>query len=95
MKIIFFCIFVASSLTFTSCRTVYVATQPTQIEVNRPASPGTKYVWTNGNWEWKRRSNSYNWRNGYWAKPNRNKRYSPGFWREVPGGHHWVAGRWR
>ena len=78
-----------------ACAPSYVATEPTYVVVERPASPGTKHVWVDGDWVWNSRSHNYVWKNGHWATPYSGRTFVPGYWKSNHHGHYWVAGKWR
>ena len=81
-------------LLIPSCKPTFVATQPNQIVVVKPASPGVHHIWVDADWVWSRNSRNYQWRNGYWAVPSNNRGYTKGYWRTSPRGNYWVIGRW-
>lgn len=82
-------------LFFNGCMAGYVATEPTYVEVSRPARPGNDYIWINNDWVWNRQNHVYVQNNGLWEKPNQRKTYVSGHWQASPRGQHWVSGRWQ
>ena len=94
-KLVFLIAFIGFALFFNACAPGYVATQPTEREMTRPARPNGNYVWINGEWVWQRQTRTYIQRNGVWAAPNRGRSYTPGHWNSTPRGHQWRKGYWR
>lgn len=79
----------------SSCSPGYVSTEPTYLEVSRPAQPSLSHVWLTGDWEYNRRSRAYTRRDGHWEVPNRGRSFVPGSWKSNQRGHYWVRGRWK
>lgn len=75
-----------------SCGRTVVAARPAAPVYARPAAPGQRYVWVDGNWI--ARGGRYQWRDGYWA-PARKKQYVPGHWAPKRNGWYWQRGHWR
>jgi hypothetical protein len=94
-KLIFLMLFIVSILGFDACSPRYVNTVPTYVEPTRPPRPSANYVWKDGDWVWRRRSNTYAPPYSHWAVPNRNRTYIPGHWQSNPRGHRWINGRWQ
>ena len=70
-----------------------VPTQPPPplVEMSPPPSPG--YAWDPGRWSWD--GAEYVWRSGtYIVQPTNGATFTPGYWREYPGGWAWTEGRW-
>lgn len=57
--------------------------------------PGPGFVWQPGFYRWNGRS--YIWAPGVWTRPPRPEfhHWTPGHWRQTPGGWVWVDGHWR
>ena len=88
-------VFTVACLTFNSCVGEYVAAEPLYDDVyNRPASPGTEYIWIDGDWLWNRQTHVYMHEHGYWARPKPGRSYETGHWESEPRGKFWVKGRW-
>ncbi len=60
----------------------------------RPASPGPKHIWVNGEYVW--RGGQYIYTDGYWSvPPPRHSRWIEGRWKHRRGGWVWIPGHWR
>lgn len=73
---------------------VYVETAPPAIQEEViPVSPGPRYIWIRGHYEW--RDHRYVWFGGRWERPpHRDERWHDARW-EVRGGRYfYVAGYW-
>ena len=75
----------------------YVKVRPNapNVVVVRPACPGPKHVWIDGNWVWNPQANQYVYVEGKWIVPNNNAVWVPGHWKNTKYGWHWVDGHWR
>ena len=74
---------------------VYVRTGPPRpIVETRIVSPGPRYVWVPGYYQWDGRG--YLWRRGQWVLPPRARAvWVPGHWERTHRGWYFVQGRWR
>lgn len=78
---------------FSSCAPRVVVAKPPVAVVTRPAPPGPRYVWVDGNYI--RSGRTYVYRPGYYAIPPRGKVvYKPGYWVRRGNGYYWRNGRW-
>lgn len=60
----------------------------------RPAHPGPKYIWVQGDYVWRR--GQYVYTDGYWAvPPPRYSNWVEGRWKHRRGGWVWIPGHWR
>ncbi|MBC7536357.1 MAG: YXWGXW repeat-containing protein [Ferruginibacter sp.] len=60
----------------------------------RPASPGPRHVWVNGNYIY--RGGKYVYTDGYWSvPPPRYRNWREGHWKKRRGGWVWMPGHWR
>ena len=70
----------------------YITAQPSEVVYERPASPGSGYVWVDGDWYWS--GGRYAWRNGYWSQPRGARVYVRGTWQHTDRGYRWQKGHW-
>ena len=85
-----------SAFTLDSCGPgrYTVSTQPIAPRYERPISPGSGYVWVDGDWYWS--GGKYAYRNGYWVKPKSHHRvYVSGTWVRSGNGWYWKRGYWQ
>jgi hypothetical protein len=59
----------------------------------RPASPGARFVWIDGHWQW--RGHRYLWVSGHWERGRGKSEWVAGHWDHAPRGWHWIPGHWR
>jgi hypothetical protein len=82
-----------SSLTACSGGSQFtVSTRPETPYYARPMSPGSGYVWIDG--DWVVRGGRYQWREGRWAR-SRNRTWVGGNWDQRNGGWYWRRGYYR
>ncbi len=76
---------------------VYVKVRPNapNVVVVRPACPGPKHVWIDGDWVWSPKANQYVWVEGKWVVPNNGVVWVPGHWKNTKYGWRWVPGHWK
>ena len=85
---------VAAFFALSSCTTAYVATKPDEVIIEKPAAPGTGYVFMGPEWKWDKTKKVYvavpgewvNRPNGVWVR---------GHWKTTKHGHTWVPGHWQ
>ena len=94
-RFIYLTSFVGIGLFLNACKTAYVATAPSYVEVARPASPGNGYIWVNNDWAYNRQSKVYVQNTGVWEKQRPRKTYVAGHWEATQRGNYWVPGRWQ
>ena len=82
-------------LFFEACEPSYVVTRPVEIEITRPPSPNNNYIWIDGDWVYRRQTQSYSRNRGNWVPLRRSHTYMPGQWQSTPRGHYWRKGRWQ
>jgi len=67
---------------------------PADLVDERPATPGSNYIWLPGYWKFK--DGRWHWKKGYWeVKPNPGATWVPGHW--IKKHHHgwvWIEGHW-
>lgn len=83
------------ALSFTSEAQVIIKVRPAAPAMRaRPAIPGPKYVWVNGDYTY--RGNQYVYNDGYWAVPPASRtHWVDGRWKHRRGGWVWIPGHWR
>ena len=76
---------------------VYVKVRPNvpKVMVVRPACPGPKHIWIDGDWVWNPKMNQYVWVEGKWVLPKESAVWIPGQWKNTRFGWVWVPGYWR
>ncbi len=83
-----------AAFTMASCEGTYtVTTRPERPLYERPISPGSNYVWIDGDWYYT--GGQYRWREGYWGRARRNRVYVSGSWESRNNGWYWRRGRWQ
>lgn len=75
----------------------YVKVQPVRpnVIIIKPAFPGPKHIWIDGDWVWNPQLNQYVYVDGRWILPVQNAVWIPGRWKKSRFGWYWVNGRWR
>ncbi len=75
----------------------YVKVRPNapNVVVVRPACPGPKHIWIDGDWVWSPQVNQYVYEQGKWIMPNNNVVWVAGHWKNNKHGWHWVNGHWK
>jgi hypothetical protein len=81
-------------LFFSSCgpSAITVSARPDAPYYARPSSPGSGYVWIDG--DWVVRGGRYQWREGHWRRSG-NRVWISGSWDSRPNGYYWRRGHWR
>ena len=77
-----------------SCAKHVVATQPSEVVIERPVSPGADYVWQGAGWRWDPVKKVYVNAPGVWIKRPGGVWVS-GHWRKAKRGYVWVPGHWK
>lgn len=75
--------------------TIYVDTEPPapQHEI-MPPSPGPRYVWVPGHWQWS--GNRWVWTQGHWRVVQQGyHRWVPGHWERRGNRWYWRDGHWQ
>ncbi|MEO6315966.1 MAG: YXWGXW repeat-containing protein [Chitinophagaceae bacterium] len=88
-----FCLLFGTLLLGSCGSTRVVATRPADVIYTRPASPGSGYVWINGDWYW--RGGRYEWQQGRWDRGRLGHNWNEGTWRQSRRGWRWNRGHWR
>jgi WXXGXW repeat (2 copies) len=85
---------IAGYLAATSCTVDgWVESQPGAVVYSRPVSPGTDFVWIDGDWVWG--GGSYVWHEGHWDRPRTGHVWVGGQWQSGGRGYRWHRGHWR
>jgi hypothetical protein len=92
-KIFLIGLLVITSFVFYSCgpSEITVSSRPDRPYYDRPVSPGSSYVWIEG--DWVARGGRYRWREGHWARSTRV--WVSGGWESRGNGWYWRRGHWQ
>ena len=93
-KLLVICGLISTSLVFYACgpTELTVSNRPTPPYYVRPVSPGSDYVWIEG--DWVVRGGNYHWREGHWAR-SRDRVWVAGSWESRGDTWYWRRGHWR
>ena len=97
MKKTLFALLIAIIL-FGGCarRTVYLRIAPPDKKTEiRTESPGVKYIWVEGRWQWNRKKGKHKWIPGHWVKKREGKIWIAGSWERTRRGWIWVESYWK
>jgi len=94
-NLIIISLFSICAVTLISCEGsgVIVDTQPATPYYERPVSPGSDYIWIEGDWVVE--GGHYTWHNGYWSRPHGGRSWEGGSWESKNNGWRWRRGHWR
>jgi len=97
MHVILFFLVMITAVQLNAHPYVYVAVRPVRpnVVVVRPACPGPRHVWVDGDWVWNAGVHNYVWNEGRWVMPEPYSKWIPGHWRNAPQGYYWVPGHWK
>ncbi len=77
-------------------KTVYIKIAPPERKTEiRTESPGIRYLWVEGYWQWNRNRSNYKWIPGRWIKKKSGKIWIHGGWERTRRGWIWVESYWK
>jgi hypothetical protein len=95
MKIPIFLLMLLSAMPFLNSCVGYIESEPSYVEIERPARPSVEHIWIDGGWRWDYRNHIYVQRPGYWVQSRQGRSYIKGHWEAGPKGKRWIDGHWQ